>query len=352
MKILYGVQGTGNGHLSRARSMCKHLRNTNFHIDYLFSGREREQYFDMACFGDWQCKRGLTFVTEKGKVNALATLKKARARELLQDIKTLPVDDYDLIISDYEPITAWAAYRAKRPCLGIGHQYAFNHDIPLKGDNVVTRLIMHRFAPTSYNLGLHWYHFDAPILPPIIDHWEAKGVPKPNKYVVYLPFEDIATITNLLRRFPTLEFHYFGAFPQPKMQDNIYFNPVSRSTFQLALADSAGVICNAGFELASESIHMGKKLLVKPLRGQMEQISNALALEQLKLGKAVKKLTQDVVYDWLENFIAKQVQYPDVAEHIVQWLIQGDLTDQRALIKSLWSQTRSNGLATFRPYPG
>jgi uncharacterized protein (TIGR00661 family) len=45
------------------------------------------------------------------------------------------------------------------------------------------------------------------------------------------------------------------------------------------------VICGAGFELAGESLQLGKKLLVKPLKGQFEQLSNALALEKASTGK-------------------------------------------------------------------
>jgi len=163
LKILYGVQGTGNGHLSRARSMSHHFNKSTFEVDYLFSGRDRANYFDMESFGNWDCKRGLTFSTHKGKIKIASTLKNVNANDLIKDIKALPLDDYDLIISDYEPITAWAAHKAKRHCLGIGHQYAFNHNIPIQGDNVITRLIMNKFAPTTHNLGLHWYHFNAPI---------------------------------------------------------------------------------------------------------------------------------------------------------------------------------------------
>jgi len=350
LKILYGVQGTGNGHLSRARSMCRHLANTNFQVDYLFSGREREKYFDMEGFADWQCKRGLTFSTNKGKIKPIATLYNVRALELLKDIKTLPIDNYDLIISDFEPITAWAAHRAQRSCLGIGHQYAFNYNIPLKGDNVATRLLMNRFAPTSHNIGLHWYHFNAPILPPIIDHWEQTQPVNLRQIVVYLPFENADIISRLLVKIPDYEFHYFGNFPAASNQGNIHVYPVSREKFQHTLAQATCVICNAGFELASESIHMGKKILVKPLHGQMEQVSNALALQQLQLGRAVDKLTVAEIKDWLQNFTAKPVYYPDVAKHIVEWLQHGDLNDQRQLTADLWAATDANGLATFKPY--
>ncbi|WP_275451435.1 glycosyltransferase family protein, partial [Photobacterium sanctipauli] len=60
MKILYGVQGTGNGHISRAREMARALASQGAEVDYLFSGRPADQYFDMEGFGDYQTRRGLT----------------------------------------------------------------------------------------------------------------------------------------------------------------------------------------------------------------------------------------------------------------------------------------------------
>lgn len=47
MKILFGVQGTGNGHISRARALNKYLKADGISVDYIFSGRERDKYFDM-----------------------------------------------------------------------------------------------------------------------------------------------------------------------------------------------------------------------------------------------------------------------------------------------------------------
>lgn len=38
MRILYGVQGTGNGHLSRARVMAKALMKQDIEVDFLFRG--------------------------------------------------------------------------------------------------------------------------------------------------------------------------------------------------------------------------------------------------------------------------------------------------------------------------
>ena len=68
MRILYGVQATGNGHITRGRTMAKRLRQSSIQVDYLFSGRDRNKLFSMEPFGDYQCFTGLMFVTIKGKL--------------------------------------------------------------------------------------------------------------------------------------------------------------------------------------------------------------------------------------------------------------------------------------------
>lgn len=67
MKILYGVQGTGNGHIARARAMANALKAKNVDVDFLFSGREGDKYFSMEAFGDYQTRHGLTFSVNRGR---------------------------------------------------------------------------------------------------------------------------------------------------------------------------------------------------------------------------------------------------------------------------------------------
>lgn len=45
MKILYGVQGTGNGHVTRPRIMAKAFADLGVEVDWVFSGRRREDFF-------------------------------------------------------------------------------------------------------------------------------------------------------------------------------------------------------------------------------------------------------------------------------------------------------------------
>lgn len=319
-------------------------------VDYVFSGRDRDKYFDMEGFGDWQCLSGLTFAVNKGKIRPLKTIVQSHPLQLLKDIKSLPVEDYDLVISDFEPVTAWAAHRAGRECLGLGHQYAFEYPIPKQGDNRVTRTIMKMFAPTTHSIGLHWYHFQQPILPPIVEHTDHETSMEADKIIVYLPFEQPEQVVKLLEKIEGYQFLYYGNFPEVAQWGNVTVNPVSRDNFQRDLARCGGVICNAGFELASESLQLGKKLLVKPLQGQMEQLSNARALSELKLGVAVEKLSTQSIQDWLENFNATKIHYPKVADHIVDWVLKGNLAEKNQLVEQLWEETDSGGLESFEPY--
>lgn len=349
MKILYGVQGTGNGHLSRARAMDKALKKCkDINVDYLFSGRKREHYFDMESFGDFTCRSGLTFVTHAGKISPIATLRENNLRQLFKDIKQTNLSHYDLVISDFEPISAWAARRQNIPSLAIGHQYAFLHDIPKKGNNLLIDAVMKYFAPTDRQIGLHWHHFQQPILPPIVDldHQSVQTVD--NKIVVYLGFESTSSVTDLLSSFSQYEFFIYSPNIQHKeSQGHLHLHPVDRDGFKRDLLSCNGVITNAGFELASEAISLGKKLLVKPLHGQMEQLSNAHALEKLSLGMTMQDLDKEVVSVWLTDFLGKKVVYPDVPKALAEWVNSGMQESNEVLAKQLWQATHSPDITTF-----
>ncbi len=109
MKIFYGVQGTGNGHIARARLMAKELYAAGIEVDFLFSGRPAEKYFDMEIFNDYQLRSGLTFNSHQGKVDYFKTAYQANLGAFIHDIKNLDLSGYDLVIPDFEPISAWAA---------------------------------------------------------------------------------------------------------------------------------------------------------------------------------------------------------------------------------------------------
>ncbi len=350
MKILYGVQGTGNGHITRARALSNAFANIpSVNVDFIFSGRDKNKYFDMDPFGEWRNFSGLTFIHKSGKIDPFATVKQNQFRQLFKDIKTLDLTPYDLVLTDFEPVSAWAAKRCGKPVLGVGHQYAFNYDIPKQGANVITELIMRNFAPVKLGLGLHWHHFGYPILPPIADTSGNEGATDQNTILVYLGFEDPTKVINTLTPIDTHQFIFYGEFDTAVTKGNIQLKPLSREGFKADLSRVNGVICNAGFELVSEALELGKKVLVKPLKGQMEQLSNAKALESLGLGKSMKTLDTRTIQQWLLEQPNVRILYPDVAQAIANWITQGEWNEQtqKALALELWQEVESSDIPNF-----
>ncbi|MFT6895995.1 MAG: hypothetical protein ACJA13_000392 [Paraglaciecola sp.] len=337
MKILYGVQGTGNGHITRARVMAEAFaQRPDVKVDYVFSGRDKTQYFDMQIFGDYQTYSGLSFKTRGGKISKYATCKAANICELVRDIKTLPTCDYDLVINDFEPISAWAAKLSNTPSISISHQAAFLHPIPKHTSTLFDRAITKYFAPTDIQLGVHWYHFGHPIMPPFIDAKELRGAPS-RQYLVYLPFEDLEDIEGLLDPLAEYEFICFhpGVTAQRKT-GHITWCPVAKDKFARIMQNCSGVIANAGFELASECLHFGKKLLIKPLAGQFEQLSNAQTLVQLGLCLSMCELDGDIVEDWLQMPANEPIKFPQNPAILIDWLIAGNWQSVDKLCEQLW----------------
>lgn len=336
MKILYGVQGTGNGHITRARIMAKALAAVGAEVDWVFSGRAAQDFFDMSDFGNYQVYRGLTFVVKSGRILYLKTALTSNLKQCYRDIKKVNVEGYDLIINDFEPISAWAAKRAGKAVIGISHQNAFLYDIPKDGGNIFISWFMRNFAPASLPIGLHWHHFNQPILPPLVEPSHYINQVTAKHYLVYLPFSDLTDILPQLRQLSGYQFFVYKSVPEAFDEGHIHVRPFSREGFQQDLHRCEGVICSAGFELPSEAIQLGKKVLVQPVAGQMEQKSNALALTQLGYGSVTKELSVEVIKKWLLLPKPEPIDYPDVGKALARWLQTTGGKNLANLQQELW----------------
>ncbi|HMY40693.1 MAG TPA: glycosyltransferase family protein, partial [Marinagarivorans sp.] len=253
MKILYGVQGTGNGHISRARALNRELKLLGAEIDFIFSGRNANDYFALDEFPKRAIYHGLHLAYTGGKVDFVQTWQKNKLPLVYSEINALDTRSYDLVISDFEPITAWAAKLQRTRCLTLGHQYAFNHAVPIADETLFSRQLLKAVAPSELALGLHWYHFDQPILPPIIQNLSSSACER-GYYLVYLPFEDRQDIIDFLEPLESHSFICFGPYRSVEKVSNILFRPCSANDFHPALCGARGVISNAGFELTSEAL--------------------------------------------------------------------------------------------------
>ncbi len=220
--------------------------------------------------------------------------------------------------------------------LSISHQSAFSYDVPKQGQTLLDALIMRHFAPTEMKIGLHWYHFNEPILPPIIDI-TPQAVERNGAIVVYLPFEALDRVIDTLSHVDARFVCFHPACTAQRVIENMDIRPLSKQGFIEALHACNGVIANGGFELPSEALSLGKKLLLKPLSGQFEQLSNVATLDTLGLASSMESLDIGVIREWLDDAESYRVQYPDVARALAGWIAKGDLNSLPALRESLWA---------------
>lgn len=319
MKILYAIQGTGNGHASRAIEIIPYLQQ-KADVDVLISGYQCELDFPF----DINYKMyGLSFIFgKKGGIDFSQTLKKLRLKTLYQEIKSLPVKEYDLVINDFEPVSAWAAKINNVPIISLSHQNAvLDENAPKFGVYKIERLLLKYYAPARIKFGFHFKPYSSAIFTPIIrKQIRYRNSTNKGHYTVYLPAYSDKKIIKVLSEFSQVKWEVFSKHTDKhKYKNNITIRPINGSDFIKSIATSAGVLCGAGFETPAEALFLGKKLLVIPMKNQYEQQCNALSLQEMGvpvLKKFNKKQYQKIA-QWIKSTETVSVHYPDCTEDIL-----------------------------------
>lgn len=337
MKILYGIQATGNGHITRSLEVVRALRRAGHDVLVLLSGRRPDRLWGVEELRPYQARQGLTFAVSHGRIRPLRTVRGLDVTGFYRDVRSFDATGVDLVLSDFEPLSARIARRRGLVSVGLGHQYAFQYAIPKPRGRWINRLVLAHYAPVMIPLGLHWHHFNAPILPPVVPEFPAVQAVR-GKAIVYLPFEDPDRLLPMLTPLADWEFYIYQDVPAPRDHGHCKIRPFSRSGFRQDLATAEAVVANAGFELASEALHLGKKLVLCPLRGQMEQEANALACEQLGIAAIIRRLDSDGVRRGLERAPAVARPVPDWLEELVAWIGRGAWRDVDRLVEAAWRQ--------------
>ncbi|CAM1365255.1 Glycosyl transferase [Tenacibaculum litopenaei] len=319
MKILYAIQGTGNGHASRAIEIIPYLQQ-KADVDVLISGYQCELDFPF----DINYKMyGLSFIFgKKGGIDFSQTLKKLRLKTLYQEIKSLPVKEYDLVINDFEPVSAWAAKINNVPIISLSHQNAvLDENAPKFGVYKIERLLLKYYAPARIKFGFHFKPYSSAIFTPIIrKQIRYRNSTNKGHYTVYLPAYSDKKIIKVLSEISQVKWEVFSKHTDKhKYKNNITIRPINGSDFIKSIATSAGVLCGAGFETPAEALFLGKKLLVIPMKNQYEQQCNALSLQEMGvpvLKKFNKKQYQKIA-QWIKSTETVSVHYPDCTEDIL-----------------------------------
>ena len=282
MKILYSVQATGNGHISRAMEILPYLEKYG-QVDIFLSGANSTLSLDLPI--KYRSKGLCIFYNSRGGLSYLDTATHFAPFRMFREVRELPVEKYDLILNDFESITAMACALKKIPSVNFGHQASFKSSKtprPEKRDSLGEWILQH-YAKASQYIGLHFESYDDFILPPVIKKsiLEAAPVDKGHITVYLSSFADHALLNHLL---PLKDFRFqvFSKEVKPPVTvENIEFMPVDRKAFSKSMIGCHGIITGAGFETPAESLWLGKKLMVIPIGGQYEQDCNAAALKRM-----------------------------------------------------------------------
>lgn len=325
MKILFAIQGTGNGHLSRARDIYPELIKYG-QVDVLISGIQADV---QVPFPVTYKHYGMSFIFGKrGGVDLLNTVIKSKLLKLIGDIKQCPVEKYDLVVNDFEPITAWACKMKKIPCVSLSHQCAVLHDnAPQpKNKDILGLTVLKNYAPTTASYGFHFKEYGENIFTPVIRN-EIRYMPTSNAghYTVYLPAYDDITIVKHLSAFKGVKWEVFSKHnTKPFSMGNVDVKKIDNSLFIKSMAASAGVMCGAGFEGPAEAMFLNKKVLVIPMITQYEQQCNALGAESMgaTVIKTLDEKYYSIIENWLNNGEYLKVNYPNITEKIVAKMIR------------------------------
>jgi uncharacterized protein (TIGR00661 family) len=329
MKILYAIQGTGNGHLSRALEIIPILQQQG-EVGILISGNQSQVELPFEVNYRFH---GLSFVASKsGGISFFKTLMNIKLFRLINEIRKLKVERYNLVISDFEPISAWACAIRNVKCVQLSHQAAVmlkespKPDIKYRFGNYV----LNHYCPSTVKYGFHFEKYAEAIFSPVIRKQVRElEASDQGHYVVYLPAYHDEVLYQFLWNF-SARWVVFSKYTTTKYtKDNVTFLPVDNEVFLNELASCKGVLTGAGFELPSEAMFLNKKLMVIPMENQFEQQCNAESLKRMGVTVLPKLdlINYRAMYNWLKFARPVKVEYSNDTEAIIEKIINEHATE-------------------------
>ena len=329
-RILYAIQGTGNGHLSRALDVVPLLQARASRLDVLVSGPPADLTLP---FKVRYRAQGMGFAFgKKGGINFVKTFWQFHSATFLHEVRHLPVENYDLVISDFEPVSSWACKWRGVPCVALSHQSAVLHPAAPwpTAENPAGRAVLRHYAPSTAQYGFHFQAYAPGIFTPVIRQ-QVRALEPTNEghYTVYLPaFEEKILVDRLQYLSRATHWEVFSKHSTASTtHGRVRVRPVSGAAFLESLARSGGVLCGAGFETPAEALYLGKKLLVLPMKQQYEQHCNAAALKEMGVPVITNLRDKhlDTVDEWLHHGRAVPVNYSDETAAILDRLLREQL---------------------------
>lgn len=304
-RILYGVHGTGKGHAVRALTVGRRFRQHEFlfvaHGDAL--RLLAPEFHTFECPNPETVVRGHRVASWPTLRSLVATLRAsqgwmARLQAAARDFRP------DVAVTDYEFFVPRVARTLGIPCLSLDNL----HVIPFCRLSVPA----HRFSSylvTMLAVRLLFSRADAyvvtsffrpplrrtraPVLlvPPLLREEVAGRRGRAGDHVLaYQGHETFRAFLPLLAK-TSRPVAVYGVAPTAGLDRRLRFMPWDEPRLLEDLASCAYVVCGGGHTLISEALHLGKPVLVFPVRNFFEQYLNGLWLARLGYGDLNESLS-------------------------------------------------------------
>ncbi len=318
MKILYGINTIGQGHINRSRTVIDQLIEEGNSVDCVFSGPPPPHY--AKTLGNrWLHYNGYEFKINGGRFDIPRTVYKnirnwliSTPKHLANVTRLVKQENYDLIINDCDPYSSFAGFLLRIPIIALDHQHSIIHPLAERPPGNFVQLFDTFFALT-WTVPFFWHSIaldfvENPIkyrkgtLFPLV--WKSElddyEISVENHYCVYLPHLPFKKVVKVFSSVPEENFYIYGLNRSQK-KENIKLFPTSRDGFLKCLASCKGVIAHTGFSLSWEVSLFRKPFYSIPLTHHYEQETNAFRLSKYKSAYVANDLT---IKD-LKKFIQK-----------------------------------------------
>ncbi|NMM46837.1 glycosyltransferase family protein [Marinigracilibium pacificum] len=340
-KVLYAIQGTGNGHIARARDLVPKFAQF-LDLDVLISGNHCEVKLNHPV--KYQMQGFGFYFGKNGGIDWRKTIRKNNIRKFISEILKFDINQYDYIINDFEPVSAWAGKLSGVPVINLSHQAAViaNESPKPKYKDYTGLAILKYYAPSQVSFGFHFKEYNETIQTPIIREEIRKIKPSSkNHFTVYLPAIGDRKIIKILNRVNTkASWEVFSKHTTEAYEVNsIRIFPINNEKFIESLASCRGIICGAGFESVAEACFLGKKILAIPMKGQYEQALNAAAIKDIghKTLKSFRRKYISEINKWVISKTPAAINYPDNSYKVVNqviWYAQNNIIDKNEAVLS------------------
>jgi len=323
--ILYGVNGEGSGHSSRAREVITHLqrRGHRVHVASFDRGyRNLKDDFEVTEIDGLR----LAYVENRVRYRKTVVRNLLHVPQAARKVRDLGRKaegwNLDLVITDYEPIACHLGHKMKLPIIAIDNQHLLTdaeitYPRACRKEAAAAKLVTRLMTPRA-NAYLVLSFFEACLkkkktflFPPILRAEVRQARPAEGDYVLVYVTSQAGDLVDVLRTVRQ-RFVCYG-FNREGQDGNLDFRKATLDGFLHDLSGCRAIVANAGFSLISEALYLGKAYLAWPVKGQFEQVFNAYYIGETGYGTYWDDLNKERVESFLfnlESYRERLAEYP------------------------------------------